>query len=330
MPADLHLLPKFRDRLSYLYVEHAVVEREANSIVLYQRPEDLPDEPEEGTPDEKAYSTVRVPIADVALLMLGPGTKLSHAAVDVLARNSCLVAWTGEEGVRLYAFGTGGTHSAERLLRQARMASDPALRLLTVRRLYGMRFPEALDPDVTIEQLRGKEGYRVRDAYKRLAEANGLEWQGRSYDRNRWQGADPANRALSAATACLYGVCHAAILGMGFSPALGFIHWGKQLSFVYDLADLYKLELAVPVAFREAANEGENLDRRVRVALRDGFRETRFMERVADDLMRIFGADEEDAEAYDEDKARPGPLVGGAEGGVSYAPLGDETPGEGA
>lgn len=326
MPADLHLLPKFRDRLSYLYVEHAVVERDQNSIVLYQKAEPGPEGAAEGGADPSPqgeaspeHSRVQVPVCDVALLMLGPGTKLSHAAADVLARNSCLVAWTGEEGVRLYAFGTGGTHSAERVLRQARMVSDPALRLQTVRRLYGMRFPEALDPEVTIEQLRGKEGYRVREAYRRLAEANGLEWQGRSYDRNRWQGADPANRALSAATACLYGVCHAAILGMGFSPALGFIHTGKGLSFVYDLADLYKLELAVPVAFREAANEGENLDRRVRTALRDGFRETRFMERVADDLMRIFGPDEGDVEAYDEDRALPGRLVGGAEGGVSYA-----------
>jgi len=307
MPADLHLLPKFRDRLSYLYIEHALVERDTNSIVLSQL------DPETGSP-----CATQVPVCDIALLMLGPGTRLSHAAMDVLSRNNCLVAWTGEEGVRMYAFGTGGTHSSERLLRQARMVSDPDLRLQMVRRLYGMRFPEALRPDVTIEQLRGKEGNRVREAYARLAEANGLVWEGRSYDRNKWKGADPANRALSAANACLYGVCHAAILGMGFSPALGFIHTGKQLSFVYDLADLYKLELSVPVAFQEAANEGEALDRRVRIGLRDTFRRQRFMARVAEDLMRIFGSDEEDPERYDEDKAAPGPLYGGVEGGVDY------------
>ncbi len=305
MPADLQLLPKFRDRLSYLYIEHARVEREQNSIAFYAK-------------DGEDLTMTQVPVCDIALLMLGPGTKLSHGAMDVLSRNNCLIAWTGEEGVRLYAFGTGGTHSSERLLRQARLVSDPALRLQTVRKLYGMRFPEALDPDVTIEQLRGKEGYRVRQAYKDLAMKHGIEWEGRSYDRNKWQGADPANRALSAANACLYGVCHAAVLGMGFSAALGFIHTGKQLSFIYDLADLYKLELAVPIAFEQAALGAEDIDRRVRQTLRDRFRETKFMERVASDLMSIFGADEEDTERFDADPSMPGELVGGAEGGKSY------------
>lgn len=307
MPADLHLLPKLRDRLSYLYVEHAVVEREANSIAFWAEDED-------GEP-----SMTQVPVCDVALLMLGPGTKLSHAAVDVLARNNCLIAWVGEEGVRFYAFGTGGTHSASRLLRQAALASEPGSRLQTVRRLYGMRFPEATDPEVTIEQLRGKEGFRVREAYRAAAEKFGVEWQGRTYDRSKWQGSDAVNRALSSANACLYGVCHAAILSMGFSAALGFIHVGKQLSFVYDLADLYKLDLTVPTAFGAAAEGGEDIDRRVRYALRDRFRETAFLERVGDDLMSIFGPDDEDTEVYDDDPSMPGALAGGAEGGVSHA-----------
>jgi len=307
MPADLQLIPKFRDRISYLYVEHATVEREQNSIALYAKVED-------------ELTITQVPVCDIALLMLGPGTKLSHGAMDILARNNCLVAWTGEEGVRLYAFGTGGTHSAERIQRQAKLASHEESRLEICRRLYSLRFPEALDPNVTIEQLRGKEGYRVRNLYKVNAEKYGIEWEGRSYDRNKWQGGDPANRALSAANACLYGVCHAAILSLGFSPALGFIHVGKQLSFVYDLADLYKMELCVPVAFRCAAESEEDLDRRVRYALRDSFRETQFLARVANDLMNLFGPDEADVEAFDADPAKPGDLVGGVEGGKSYEP----------
>lgn len=306
MPTDFHLVPKLKDRLTYLYVEHSYVEREQNAIALYRQ-----DEEGEGT-------VVSVPVCDIALLMLGPGTRLTHAAVDVLSRNNCLVAWTGEEGVRMYAFGTGGTHSAERLLKQAALVSDPEKRLGVVRRLYGMRFPEAVDPGVSIEQLRGKEGYRVRTAYAELAEKYGIDWQGRNYDRNVWQGSDPANRALSAANACLYGVCHAAILSLGFSPAMGFIHTGKQLSFVYDVADLYKLDLCVPVAFRAAAESGEDIDRRVRLALRDRFRETRFLARVADDLMAIFGSDEGEVDGVDDDPTRPGALIGGVEGGVSY------------
>ncbi len=309
MPSNLQLLPKFTDRLSYLYVEHCTVERESNSITLTAM---------EG---EDLYST-QVPVCDISLLMLGPGTKLTHSAMDVLSRNSCLVAWTGEEGVRLYAFGTGGTHSASRLLKQARLVSDPLLRLEVSRRLYCLRFPEALDPEVTIEQLRGKEGLRVRNLYKQHAEKYGLDWQGRSYDRNKWQGADPANRALSSANACLYGVCHAAILSMGFSPALGFIHTGKQLSFVYDLADLYKMELCVPVAFEQAMAGGDDIDRRVRIALREQFRESKLITRIAADLLSILGPDDDDSELYDGDPALPGGLVGDVAGGVSYG--GDE------
>jgi CRISPR-associated protein Cas1 len=189
-----------------------------------------------------------------------------------------------------------------------------------------MRFPEAVDPEVSIDQLRGKEGYRVRNAYQDIAAKHGLTWEGRSYDRNKWQGADPANKALSAANACLYGICHAAVLSLGFSPALGFIHTGKQLSFVYDLADLYKLDLAVPLAFQEASLGGTDIERRVRLALRDRFRETRFLTRVADDLMAIFGPDSEDPEVFDGDPARPGSLVGGAEGGFSYGLDGTPSP----
>jgi CRISPR-associated protein Cas1 len=110
---------------------------------------------------------------------------------------------------------------------------------------------------------------------------------------------------------------------MGFSPALGFIHSGKQLSFIYDLADLYKMELAVPVAFREAAVGTDDLDRRVRLSLRDAFRETNFMARVAKDLLSIFGPDEADVEVYDSDPALPGQLIGGVESGVSYDEVGE-------
>ena len=286
-------------------MEHCTVERESNAIALIAKDGD------------DTYMT-QVPISTIALLMLGPGTRLSHGAMDVLSRNNCLVAWTGEEGVRMYAFGTGGTHSAERLLRQATLVSDPTSRLLICRQLYGIRFPEALDPNVTIEQLRGKEGYRVRSLYQQYADRFGIEWTGRSYDRNKWQGSDDANRALSAANACLYGVCHAAILGMGFSPGLGFIHTGKQLSFVYDLADLYKMELAVPVAFQEAAKGSDDLDRRVRIALRDMFREKDILGRISADLLNIFGPDSSTGESYDSDPSLPGEIIGGVEGGLNY------------
>ena len=177
MPSNLQLLPKFKEKLSYLYIEHAVIEKESQSIVIFNK-------------TDAETSVTQVPVCDLALLMLGPGTKISHAAIDVIRRNNCLILWTGEEGVRLYAFGTGGTHSSERLLKQAKLACDPKLRLEVSRKLYGLRFPDALDPAVTIEQLRGKEGYRVRNLYQTNATKYGIAWEGRSYDRNQWQGSE--------------------------------------------------------------------------------------------------------------------------------------------
>lgn len=293
--------------MSYLYVEHAVVERDQNSISLWQESE------------EDELTKTQVPVCDIALLMLGPGTKVSHSAIDILSRNNCLVAWTGEEGVRMYAFGTGGTHAASRIELQAKLHSDPEKQLAVVRKLYGFRFPDALEDSVTIEQLRGKEGYRVREQYRRLSETYGVEWQGRSYDRNQWQGSDPINRALSSANACLYGICHAAILSLGFSPALGFIHRGKQLSFVYDVADLYKFETSVPIAFQCTAESEDNIDRRVRIAMRDQIKASRILDRIVRDLDTLMETEGIQNDSFDEDPALPGELVGGAEGGQNYA-----------
>ena len=229
---DLHLLPKFRDGLSYLYVEHCRVEQEARSIALYDRDGKTP-----------------VPCASLSVLMLGPGTSISHAAVQSLADNGCLAIWCGEEGVRFYAMGMGESRNARNLIHQARLASDPSLRLKVVRRMYEMRFEEPLDENLTLEQIRGMEGIRIRTAYSQASRETGIPWAGRSYDRGSWKRADPVNRALSVANSCLYGICHAGIVAMGYSPALGFIHTGKQMSFVYDVADLYKVEVTIPVDF---------------------------------------------------------------------------------
>lgn len=166
----------------------------------------------------------------------------------------------------------GETRSAANLLQQATIWANPESRLNIVRRMYEMRFPDPLEQGLTLRQIRGKEGARVRTAYARASDQYGIPWSGRNYDRVDWDQADPINRALSAANACLYGVCHAAIVALGYSPALGFIHTGKMLSFVYDIAELYKMELTVPAAFMEVARGSHKLESRVRHRCRDLFR----------------------------------------------------------
>lgn len=290
---DLRILPKVRDSWSYLYVEHARIDQEDKGICIH---------------DERGR--VHVPCATLSLLMLGPGTSVTHAAIMTMAESGCLVAWCGEQGVRFYAQGMGETRSAARLLQQARAWANEAEHMRVVRRLYEMRFPEPLPPDLTLRQIRGREGARVRAAYAEAAKRFGVPWQGRDYNRLDWDCSDPLNRALSAANSCLYGVCHAAIVAAGYSPALGFIHTGKMLSFVYDVADLYKTEITVPAAFMEVAKGGPRLESRVRHRCRDLFAERKLLSRIVADLEALFGAppDSASAQRFDQDEAAPGHL----------------------
>ena len=245
-----------------------------------------------------------IPIDQLAVVMLGPGTTITHAAVKALAQNNSLLAWTGEQGVRLYAANTGGTFSARRVIRQAALVSDERSRLEVARRMYQFRFRERLPDDASIEAIRGMEGIRVRRAYAEAALEYGVDWKGRNYDQNDWFQADPINRALSTATACLYGVCHAGILSAGYSPALGFIHTGKMLSFVYDIADLYKTKIVVPLAFRIVSEGTGNLERTVRLACRDAFAASRIMNCILPDIAEVLDARDDSRESTDEFEER--------------------------
>lgn len=269
---DLKELPKFRDGLSYLYVERCKIDQEAKAIALHNEMGKTP-----------------VPAAALAVLMLGPGTSITHAAVRTLADNGCLILWCGEEGVRFYAQGMGESRHAANLLRQARLASNEKTRLEVVMRLYRMRFSHPLDDSLTLQQIRGMEGIRVREAYAQASRQTGVQWSGRRYKRGSWKSTDLVNRALSAANACLYGVVHAGIVSGGYSPAIGFLHTGKMLSFVYDIADLYKVDITVPLAFREAAKGPANIERRIRTECRIAFKAANLMGRILPDIEYALG-----------------------------------------
>jgi len=293
---DLHELPKFRDGLSYLYLERGRIEQAQKAIEFFSQ---------EGR--------TMIPAASLALLLLGPGTAITHEAIKTLADNGVVVVWVGEEGVRYYAHGSGETRKGYRLLRQAELVSIPEKRLEIVRRMYAYRFDEQLDPSLTLQQIRGMEGARVRKAYAKASQEYGVAWYGRFYDRMHWHITDPVNRAISAANACLNGLCHSAILAAGYAPGLGFIHTGKHLSFVYDIADLYKMDLTVPLAFKLTAESTEKLETRIRQACRDLFHQERLLGSIIDDIDQLLQmprdfdahANEED---YDADAALPSGL----------------------
>lgn len=292
MTINLQELPRFGDRLTYLYVERARIDQDQKAIAIHQ-----------------FDGTTQVPVASLAVLLLGPGTTLTHAAVKTLAENNCLVLWTGENAVRFYAQGFGGARHARNIQHQARLVSNELTRLQVVIRMYCHRFSDPIPGNSTLQQLRGMEGIRVRKAYAEAAQAAGIEWHGRSYDRANWNHADPINRALSAGNSCLYGLAAAAILSAGYSPALGFIHVGKQLSFVYDIADLYKADYIFPVAFQIAAQKPPEIERIVRLECRKLFAQRKLIEKIVPDIAQLLEVPVEsidaDGDPYSEDAAQP-------------------------
>jgi CRISPR-associated protein Cas1 len=288
------LLPPLRpipikDRLSVLYVEKGNLDVLDGAFVVV---------------DINGVRT-HIPVGGVACLMLEPGTRVSHAACALAGRVGTLLVWVGEAGVRLYSSGQPGGARADRLLYQAKLALDPDLRLKVVRKMYEMRFGEKPPERRSVEQLRGIEGARVREMYKRIARKYGVEWKARDYNPEKWDASDIPNRCLSAATSCLYGVTESAVLAAGYAPAVGFIHTGKPLSFVYDVADVYKFDTVVPVAFRVAARQQHNVEQAVRVGCRDVFRQTQLLERIIPGIEEMLSAGEIAPPEPSEDQVLP-------------------------
>lgn len=239
--------------------------------------------------DKRGIRT-HIPVGSIACLMLEPGTRISHRAATLAAQVGTLLIWVGEAGVRLYSSGQPGGARADRLLYQARLALDDKSRLQVVRKMYEMRFGEKPPERRSIEQLRGIEGVRVRKMYQVLAQRHGIKWTRRNYDPNKWGHSDLPNRCLSAATACLYGITEAAILAAGYAPAVGFIHTGKPLSFVYDIADIFKFQTVVPLAFQVAAKNSANAEQAVRKGCRDMFRKEKILARIIPTIEQILAA----------------------------------------
>lgn len=263
-----------KDRISIAFVEMGNIDVLDGAFVLV----------------DKMGVRTHIPVGALACIMLEPGTRISHAAVTLASRVGCLLIWTGQSGVRLYSAGQPGGARAERLLYQAKLALDDEARLKVVRKMYELRFKEKPPEKRSVEQLRGIEGVRVRKMYELLARQYGAKWACRNYDYDQWGSGDTANRCLSSATACLYGLCEAAILAAGYAPAVGFIHTGKPQSFVYDIADIFKFETVVPAAFRIAARNPVDPEREVRLACRDAFRQTRLLHRIIPTIEEILSA----------------------------------------
>lgn len=273
---ELQALPQVRDRMTFLYLEHCTLGRQDGAITVT---------------DENGI--VHIPAAAISVLLLGPGTRVTHRAMELMGDTGVGAVWVGEHGVRYYAHGRPLTTRANLLLRQAELVSNTRKHLAVVRKMYQLRFPGEDVSQLTMQQLRGREGSRMRRVYREASKATGVPWSGRSYQPDDFFAGDAVNQALSAAHACLYGLAHAVIAALGCSPGLGFVHVGHDSSFVYDLADLYKAEVTIPIAFEVAAQNPEDLPAVVRRTVRNALVEHHILERMVHDIRWLFLEDGE-------------------------------------
>ena len=271
---ELQELPQVQDRMTFIYLERCQINRQDSAIAVLD---------EEGV--------VAIPAAAISVLLLGPGCNITHRAMELIGDAGVSVIWVGEQGVRYYASGRPLTHRANLLIRQAEMVSNQRLHLAVVRKMYQLRFPEENISKLTLQQLRGREGSRIRKVYQQSAKKWGIEWNGRMYRPDDFLSGDPVNQALSAGHVCLYGLAHAVIAALGCSPGLGFVHVGHECSFVYDIADLYKAETTIPIAFEVAAEHPEDLPGVVRRRVRDELVSHHILERMIKDISYLLKDD---------------------------------------
>lgn len=279
---DLNELPQIKDRITFLYLEKCQISRESSAIQVKDKD-----------------GTVNIPSAALSVILLGPGTTITHRAIELISDTGISIVWTGEKGVRFYAGGRSLASSARYLVRQAEYVSNQRKHLEVVRKMYTLRFPDEDLDGLTLQQLRGKEGSRMKKIYQEESSRWGVPWNGRQYDLEDLEYGDPVNQALSAGNSCLYGLVHSIICALGLSPGLGFIHVGHEKSFVYDVADLYKADITIPLAFELAAHNTPNIRSAMRRRMRDKMFDCHLIERIVKDLLYLFQKEGEEEQVPD-------------------------------
>lgn len=265
---DATSLPMARSRIGFLYVEHCRVSRKDNALTIW-------------TENGEAHA----PTAEVSALLLGPGTTITHSAVDLLAKSGVIASWVGSDSGVWYASGRPLASGTGLLTAQARIFSDRSLRLDAAKRLYARRFVGTEFGGDTLASLQSAEGAQMRAVYRDNSLRTGVKWE-RKAGRNA---KDPVNRALNLANSCLYAACMPVICALGCSPGLGIVHEGNWHSFVLDIADIYKHTHTVPTAFDLVAeNDGGHVDAKdVRRRMRDVLFTGGFLQTVVKDIFAV-------------------------------------------
>lgn len=281
---QINELPRISDRVSFIYIERSKINRVDSAIT-----------------STDSRGMVKIPAAMIGVLLLGPGVEITHRAVELLGDTGTSIIWVGENGVRNYSNGRPLASSTKFLEKQAKLVSNSRTRLKVARKMYQMRFKDENVENLTMQQLRGREGSRVRGVYRKYSKEYEIKWQGRNYKVEDFKDSDLINQALSACNVCLYGICQSVIQALGMSSGLGFVHTGHDKSFVYDIADLYKADLTIPLAFKIASEfeSSEDISRECRLAMRDIIREKKLVSKINKDLQYLMEIDNEEVFEFD-------------------------------
>ena len=293
--------------MTFIYLERCRISRDNGSITVKDN-----------------NGITEIPAAAISVLLLGPGTDVTHRAMELIGDAGVTVIWVGEHGVRYYAYGRALTNHATLLLRQAQLVSNEKKHIRVARMMYQLRFPKEDVSKLTMQQLRGREGSRIRSLYREQSRKWNIPWDKRKYQPEDYESGDPVNQALSAGNACLYGLAHAVICALGCSPGLGFVHVGHELSFAYDIADLYKAEITIPIAFEMAAQNVDDIGSATRRRVRDELRTGHILDRMVHDIKYLLSDDDWNEEDYESTLYLWDNVQGELEHGISYAEASEE------
>ena len=267
-------LPQVKDKYPFIYLERGRLEIDDSSVKWI---------------DSEA-NVVRLPIATLNCLLLGPGTSITHEAVKTIAQSNCSVCWVGEDGLLFYANGQTPTADTRNMRKQMKLSADSKKSVEVARRMFAKRFPGEDLKGKSLKEMMGMEGYRVRTLYEKKGQEYGVGWKGRKFTPGKFELGDITNQILTASNAALYGILSSALHSMGYSPHIGFIHSGSPLPFVYDLADLYKEHLCIDLAFSLTLEmAGKYNKHKVSAAFRKRVIEMDLLGKIGKDIESILG-----------------------------------------
>jgi CRISPR-associated protein Cas1 len=271
-------LPQVKDKYPFLYLERGRLEIDDSSVKWIDG---------EG-------NVIRLPIATINTILLGPGTSVTHEAVKVMAASNCMVCWVGEDSLLFYAVGQTPTANTRNFRNQMLAAADKKKQTEVAQRMFARRFPAAELSGKSLKEMMGMEGYRVRELYEQKAKEYGAGWKGRIYTPGKFEMSDLTNKILTATNAALYGLLSSAIYSMGYSPHIGFIHSGSPLPFVYDMADIYKEKLCIDLAFSLTIKMSGLYNRhKVSGEFRKRVIEMKLLEQIGEDIPYFIGGEKD-------------------------------------